>query len=151
VFVTNHVLAGALIGRYLGRHPAGAFGVGVVSHFLMDACPHWGFVGEDDEEPDWERLLPIARCDGCLGLAAMAVGAGLAPGPSKKAVVAGMAGAAFPDLDKPAKYFLGFDPFPEPIRRLHKRVQNQAPHRMNQELVTGTVLLLGVGWVMKRL
>ncbi|MGC8514188.1 MAG: hypothetical protein ACP5P1_14325 [Acidimicrobiales bacterium] len=142
MFVTNHVLAGALIGRALGGHPVASFGVGVISHFLMDSCPHWGM---SDEEPfSWEKFYPIARCDGCLGLAAMAVGAGFAPGSSRKAVISGMLGAASVDADKPMLYFFGWNPFPLAVRRLHSRVQRQAPNRMGFEIAVGASLALAV-------
>jgi len=142
MFVTNHVLAGALIGRALGGHPMASFGVGVVSHFLMDSCPHWGM---SDEEPfSWEKFYPIARCDGCLGLAAMAAGAGLTPGASRKAVLSGMLGAASVDADKPMLYFFGWNPFPPAVRRLHSRVQRQSPDRLGFELAVGTALTLAL-------
>ena len=138
MFVTNHVLAGALIGRALRRHPVAAFGVGVVSHFAMDACPHWGM--GDDEPFSWERFYPIARCDGCLGLAAMTAGLGLAPGANRKASLSGMLGAAVVDADKPMRYFFGWNPFPAAVQRLHTRVQRQAPNRMGVELFVGAAL-----------
>lgn len=142
VLVTNHVLAGALIGRALRGRPVGAFAVGVVSHFLMDSCPHWG----TDSQEEFYR---VARCDGCCGLAAMATAAGLAPGRSRKAVVAAMVGAAVVDADKPVEYFLGVNPFPGSLRRFHKRIQREAAHRLPYEILTGLGLALlvvyGVG------
>lgn len=137
VFVTSHVLAGAVIGRVLGRHPAGAFAAGVISHFGMDACPHWG--GHPEGTLD-EDFLRVARCDGCAGLAAMAAAAGLTPRRSRWSVMAAMAGAAFPDLDKVSLYFFGWDPFPRWWRRFHARVQNEAPHRLPHEVLTAAAL-----------
>ena len=145
MFVTSHVAAGALIGRALAGHPVGAFAVGVVSHFAMDACPHWGL---PDDPANYEQFLRVARCDGCAGLAAMAVAAGVSRPEARKAVVAGMLGAALVDADKPMKYFFGWNPFPGPVRRLHRRVQNQAEHRLPGELVAAGVLVaLAVGAV----
>ncbi|MBW8076984.1 MAG: hypothetical protein GJU76_02680 [Gallionella sp.] len=143
MFVTNHVLAGALIGRALRSHPVAAFGVGVISHFAMDACPHWGM--DDDEEFSWERFYPIARCDGCLGLAAMAAGVGLSPGPNRKAALSGMLGAAVVDADKPMRYFFGWNPFPLVVQRLHSGVQRQAPNRMRIEIGVGAALAVVLG------
>jgi hypothetical protein len=138
VFVTSHVLAGAVIGRAAARHPIAAFGVGLISHIAMDACPHWGI---PEDEPGWsEQFLRVARCDGCAAMAAMAVGAGLSPGRSRRAVIAGMFGAALPDADKPMEYFFGVNPFPEPVRRFHKWIQREAPHRMPHEIVTAAIL-----------
>lgn len=137
MFVTSHVLAGALIGRVMARHPVGAFAVGVVSHFAMDACPHYGDDSLTTESPEFLR---VARCDGCAGLAAMALAAGISPRPARRAVVAGMLGGAIVDSDKPFEHFLGWNPWPEPWNRFHKRIQNQEPHRMPHELVVGAVL-----------
>jgi hypothetical protein len=138
MFVTTHVLAGALIGRALGRHPIGAFAVGVVSHMAMDCCPHWGI--ETDTPEGYDRFLRAARCDGCAGLAAMALGAGLAPGSSRRSVVAGMLGGAVPDLDKPFEHFLGFTPFPEKFQNFHKRIQNESTSRLPLEVVYAVAL-----------
>jgi hypothetical protein len=131
MFVTSHVLAGALIGRVLAGHPAAAFAAGVVTHFAMDACPHYGDVSKTLEDPEFIRM---AKCDGCAGLAAMAVAAGLSPGPARRAVIAGMLGCAAVDSDKPFEYFFGWNPWPDWWSRFHKRVQNQAPNRLPHEL-----------------
>jgi hypothetical protein len=133
VFVTTHVLAGAVIGRALARHPVGAFCAGVISHFAMDACPHWGV--DRDLAGSEERFLRAARCDGCAGLAAMAVAAGTAPGSTRKAVLAGMIGGALPDADKPFEHFFGVNPFPVPVQRFHSWIQRESPDRLPHELV----------------
>ena len=137
MFVTNHVLAGALIGRVMARHPVGAFAVGVVSHFAMDACPHYG---DDDLTLDSPEFIRAARCDGCAGLAAMAVAAGISPKPARRAVVAGMLGGAIVDSDKPFEYFFGWNPWPDWWNRFHKRIQNQEPDRLRHELILGGLL-----------
>jgi MYXO-CTERM domain-containing protein len=59
-------------------------------------------------------------------------------------VLAGMAGAAFLDLDKPSLVFFGFSPFPAAVDRLHGRVQREAPHRMRQEVIVGLLGAAGV-------
>ncbi|HET9078561.1 MAG TPA: hypothetical protein VFN68_16615 [Acidimicrobiales bacterium] len=136
MLVTSHVLAGALIGRALGRHPLGAFAAGVVSHFAMDACPHWGSAGVAMDE----EFMRVARCDGCCGLAALAVAAGLSSKESRRAVAAAMIGGAVVDADKPLLHFFGWNPFPGPVRRFHQRIQNEAPHRLPYEVATAGVL-----------
>lgn len=149
MLVTSHVLAGALIGKALSRHPVAAFGAGVVSHFVMDACPHYG--DEEEREPGdfTPEFLRLARCDGCAGLAAMAVAAGLSPRPARRAVLAGMAGAAVVDTDKPLLYFFGRNPWPDWWNRLHKRVQNQRLDRLPHELVLAGALAVLV-WMYVR-
>ena len=137
MFVTTHVLAGALIGRVMARHPVGAFGVGVVSHFAMDACPHYG---DDSVTIDDPEFLRIAYCDGCAGLTAMALAAGISPRPARRAVVAGMLGAAVVDSDKPFDHFFGWNPWPDWWNGFHKRIQNQQPNRWPHELAVAAAL-----------
>jgi len=138
VFVTTHVLAGATIGTVLSRSPTGAFVAGALSHLGMDACPHWGI--KLDTPGAKEQFMRIARCDGCAGLAAMALAAGLVGPQARRSTVAAMVGAALPDLDKPVLHFFGFYPFPNWFRRLHQALQREAPHRMPHELALAGVL-----------
>ncbi len=145
MLVTSHVLFGALIGRALGRHPVGAFAAGVVSHFAMDACPHYGDERMTASSPEFLR---VAKCDGCAGLAAMAVAAGVSPRRCRKAVLAGMVGGAIVDSDKPLEYFIGWNPWPESWRRFHKRIQNENRRRLPQEVIAIGVLATIVGLVL---
>ena len=126
MLVTNHVLSGAVIGATT-RRIVPAFLLGIVSHFALDAVPHWG---------GWEGPPPlkVAVPDGLAGLAVMGAMTAVAPRGRRAAVLAGMAGAALPDLDKPAKVFFGRSPFPRAVDRLHKVIQNEAPHRFKYEL-----------------
>ena len=71
MLITNHVLAGALIGT-LSPGPVSAFAAGVVSHFVMDAVPHWG--GYDIHD-----VLHVAVVDGLVGATALALVARAAP------------------------------------------------------------------------
>jgi hypothetical protein len=129
VLVTNHVLSGALVGRALRSIPA-AFAVGVVSHLALDAVPHWGGRPIAD-------VMGVAVADGLTGLATMA-SVTLATEPERRLpVLAGMAGAAFLDLDKPSTVFFGFSPFPRAVDALHVRVQRESPRRMPQEILVG--------------
>jgi hypothetical protein len=128
VLLTNHVLSGALIGA-LVRHPAAAFAVGAASHFALDAVPHWG---------DWgstRRFLQVAVPDGLISLAAVGAIAALSPAERRPAVVAGMAGAALPDIDKPTTLFFGWSPFPGAVDRFHRRIQPEAAGRAHIELL----------------
>jgi hypothetical protein len=132
VLLTNHVLSGALIGA-LARRPLPAFAVGVASHFVLDAMPHWG---------DWgstRRFLRVAVPDGLISLAAMGAIAAASPPDRRAAVVAGMAGAALPDIDKPSTLFFGWSPFPAAVDEFHARIQREAAHRAPLEvLAAGT-------------
>jgi hypothetical protein len=128
VLLTNHVLSGALIGA-LARRPAPAFAAGVASHFALDALPHWG---------DWgsiSRFLQVAVPDGLISLAAMGTLAALAPAERRPAVLAGMIGAALPDMDKPAKLWFGWSPWPRPVDEFHQGIQREASGRAHIELL----------------
>jgi hypothetical protein len=131
MFVTNHVLSGALIGRALERRPVAAFAVGVASHLVLDAVPHWGCKGDRD------RFLTVAKRDGVLGLTTMAAATLVATKSARPATVAAMAGAALLDLDKPLLHFFGWNPFPKVVSRVHDWVQRESPRAMANEIRFG--------------
>ena len=133
MLLTNHVLSGALIGA-LTRRPLPAFAVGVASHFVLDAVPHWGKWGSR------RRFLRVAVRDGLVSLAVMGAFAAASPPDRRLAVLAGMAGAALPDLDKPVKLWFGRSPFPAAVDRFHMRIQDEAAHRFYVELLTAAAL-----------
>jgi len=145
VFVTNHVLSGVLIGRLLKRRPVAALLVGVASHLVLDAVPHWGCrvskPGEKDRtsEPlgQTPRFLRVAKRDGVLGSVAMAAATLAVEKPARPASVAAMAGAVLLDLDKPFVYFFGVNPFPAVVQRLHGWIQNESPGGLSNELRFG--------------
>jgi hypothetical protein len=128
VLVTNHVLSGALIGA-LARRPAPAFAAGVASHFALDALPHWGEWGSI------RRFLQVAVPDGLIGLGAMGTIAALAPAERRPSVLAGMIGAALPDIDKPAKLWFGRSPWPRAVDEFHHDIQREASGRAHIELL----------------
>jgi hypothetical protein len=133
VLLTNHVLSGALIGA-LARRPLPAFALGVASHFALDALPHWGKWGSR------RRFLRVAVPDGLVSLAAMAALAALSPSDRRAAVLAGMSGAALPDIDKPSTLWFGRSPFPSAVKRFHHGIQREAPDRSHVELLAAGVL-----------
>jgi hypothetical protein len=132
VLITNHVLSGAVVGA-LTRRPAAAFALGAASHLVLDAIPHWGDWGEDKE-----LFMRVAVRDGLTGLAAMGVLAALAPPQARARVVAGMAGAALPDLDKPSVVFFGRSPFPRAFDHFHSAIQRESRRRFYVEVVAGS-------------
>ena len=113
------------------------FGIGVASHLVLDAVPHWGGVPIED-------VMHVAVADGLVGLAAMALATGTAPPRHRLRVLAGMAGAAFLDLDKPSTGVLRVLAVPAAVDGVHGRIQREAPHRMRQELVVGLLGALAV-------
>jgi hypothetical protein len=143
VLITNHVLSGALIGT-VTRRPVTAFALGVASHFVLDAIPHWGDVGDDTS-----LFMRVAVRDGLTGLAVMGALTAVASPSARVAVLAGMAGAALPDLDKPSIVFFGRSPFPRVVDKFHGDIQREASHRFPVEVAAGaafvaTLALLGL-------
>ena len=143
MLITNHVLSGAIIGA-VTRRPAVALAAGVVSHFVLDATPHWGDCADDPS-----LFLRVAVRDGLTGLAVMGAIAALAPPSARTAVLAGMAGAALPDLDKPSVLFFGRSPFPRAVDEFHKGIQRESRARFPVEFAAGAgfaaaLLVLGL-------
>src|ERR1700759_5374883 len=143
MLVTNHVLSGAVIGTMTGR-PGPAFLLGVGSHFVLDATPHWGKWGDD-----FGKFMRVAVPDGLTGLAFMAGLAVLAPPVKRPAGVAGVMGAALPDLDKPSAVFFGGSPFPRVVDEFHGRIQREAPGRAPYEVAVGAAFLGGALWLLR--
>ena len=81
----------------------------------------------------------MAVPDGLAGLAVMGTMAALAPRGRRVAVLAGMAGAALPDLDKPSRLFFGRSPFPAAVDRFHSRIQREAPRRAHYEATAAVI------------
>jgi hypothetical protein len=143
MLLTNHVLSGALIGA-LARRPATAFAAGVASHFALDAVPHWG---------DWaspRHFLRTAVPDGLISLAAMGAIAALAPAERRPAVVAGMTGAALPDIEKPTTLWFGWSPFPAAVDGFHVRIQREARGRAHVEVLAASAFAAGALLALRR-
>jgi hypothetical protein len=134
MFITNHVLAGTLAGTALRRRPVLAFAVGFATHVAMDMTPHWG-----NPTLDEDGFYAVAKRDGILGLATLALIA-VAGVPPRTALLAGIAGAAALDADKPSEYFFGVDPFPRAVAEFHERIQRESPGGIRTEVAVGAVL-----------
>jgi hypothetical protein len=143
VLLTNHVLSGALIGA-VTRRPAAAFAVGVASHFALDAVPHWG------KWASTRHFLRVAVPDGLISLAAMGAITALAPAERRPAVLAGMIGAALPDIDKPAKLWFGRTPWPRAVDRFHMRIQPEAPRRAHIEIAAAGIFAVAALTALRR-
>jgi hypothetical protein len=143
MLVTNHVLSGALIGHVASSTPV-SFAVGVLSHLVLDATPHWG-----DARPI-EQLMHIAVPDGLVGATTLAMVTSRTHPERRVRVLAGMAGAALLDLDKPGRVFYGASPFPRFVDAVHGGVQRESPRRMPQELAVGISLMVVVALVTRR-
>ena len=134
MFITNHVLAGAIAGSVFRRRPIAAFGLGFATHVVMDMAPHWG-----NPELGRDGFYAVAKRDGLLGLATVAL-VTVAGVPPRRALIAGMAGAAVLDSDKPGEFFFGVNPLPGWVDRIHKQIQRESPEGLRTELAAGVAL-----------
>jgi hypothetical protein len=137
MFITNHVLSGALIGLAAPRRPASVALVAAGSHFVLDSVPHWG-----NKDPAVFRKAAIV--DGLVGLATMRAVMGTVPRGTRVAVLAGMLGAAFPDSDKPAEMFFGRSLFPAPVDGFHARIQRESRHGIRTEIRAALAMVVAV-------
>lgn len=128
MLVTNHVLSGAALGAAV-RNPWVAFPLGFASHLVLDAVPHWG------QFQDRDHFMRVAVADGLTGLAAMGLATAAARPGQRAGVVAGMVGAALPDLNKPGVVFFGRSPFPAKFDDFHGRIQDEAAYRFRSHEV----------------
>lgn len=141
MLITNHVLSGAVIGA-TSPDVGSAFGRGFVSHFVLDALPHFGV--------DDEHLLKVAVPDGLVGLAAIYGVARTTPSARLLPVLAGVLGACLPDMDKPGRQFFGRSPFPRWFDRVHAAIQPEASHRLPVELVAAATFTAAFLTVVRR-
>jgi hypothetical protein len=130
VLITNHVLSGAVIGA-VAPDVRQAASLGFLSHFVLDGLPHFGV--------DDEHLMKVAVPDGLLGLAAIGVIARATPRDKLLRVLAGIAGACLPDLDKPGRQFFDRSPFPRWFDAVHARIQDEEVHRFTVEVAAAAV------------
>jgi hypothetical protein len=144
MFITNHVLAGAIAGSVCKRRPVGAFVLGFATHVVMDMTPHWG-----NKEIGRDGFYAVAKRDGVLGLAAMSV-ITVAGVPPRTALLAGMAGAAILDSDKPGEFFFGVNPLPGWLDRFHVRIQRESPEGIRIEVPVGLALATVAGALLTR-
>lgn len=92
MIITPHMLVGAAIGIY-SPGIAPAFGFGVLSHYLLDALPHWDYLGEIRTSKA-QNFLKIVL-DFIIGL--VAVLALVWDLPQKDLIIAGVMGTLLPD------------------------------------------------------
>lgn len=134
MFISNHVLGGALVGVVAKRHPVLALGLGFASHFVMDSNKHWGTREGSD-------FMKVAKRDGLLGLSLVAGALWLSD--DKVSTSLAILGAVGPDLDHPAQHFFNRTIWPEKLTQFHSRIQRnkESPHHINRELFVGVGLV----------
>jgi hypothetical protein len=123
----THALVGMTLGR-LTRHPGAAFGLGLLSHTVLDVLPHY-----DSFNLSW-RLL-----DGALTLGIVAYACR-----SSTAELAGVIGAILPDLEnmgEPVRPLFRDKHFPG--HRTHHGTRVDFPSAFLEAGVVGAALLIG--------
>lgn len=141
MLITNHVLSGAVIGAS-SPEVVSAFARGFVSHLVLDALPHFGV--------DEEHFLKVAVPDGLVGLAMIGLVVRRTPFPALPRVLAGIAGACLPDLDKPGHFFFSRSPFPRWFDRVHAAIQPEASHRLPMEVAAAVVFAVALEEILRR-
>jgi hypothetical protein len=150
VFVTTHVAVAAPLGR--GVPPPAAAALGVASHALLDALPHWGVADRFTSGDDRRRFLAAAVVDGLAAGAVTTALVGLAPPSRRSGVVAAVAGGVLLDLNKPCHELLGRSPFPPAVDRWHRAIQRERDTRgrLVGEAVAAAVTAVVAAWVVRR-
>ena len=137
MFITNHVLSGAVLGLATPRRPLLVALTAAGSHYALDSVPHWGTA-------DKRKFRRAAVVDGLCGLATMTGVMRVAPKGTRVAVLAGMLGAAFPDSDKPAEMFFHRSPFPFRVDQFHSAIQHESGRGIRTEVRAAAVMAAAV-------
>jgi hypothetical protein len=99
MILVTHAITGAAVGQLVGN-PVAALVYGFVSHFLLDAIPHWDYPLSEGEVKSGRvprrDLIKIAA-DGLLGLASVFIANALFPSLLWWPMVLGAIGAMLPD------------------------------------------------------
>jgi hypothetical protein len=127
VFATTHVVVGALLARTAPSASA-ALVLGLASHPVLDALPHWGLADRHGDPRDRRTFHAVAVVDGLAALAASGLLLRREADPVRTA--AGMVGGLALDLDKPGE-LVGLDAFyPSRLADWHTRIQRfEQPRR----------------------
>jgi hypothetical protein len=106
--LTTHAIFGAGLASCMPEHPVVAFTAGFVSHFVLDAIPHWDYeILSESVDPDfgkkmtWSRelMLDAVRIggDACFGIIASLFLFGHHNLPGLLAIFSGAIGGIVPD------------------------------------------------------
>jgi hypothetical protein len=134
VLATAHVLTGALIGRAVGR-PVPAAAIGVVSHVVLDAMPHWGM---RPGTPHLRRkFLTVAAIDGVTLSGVLVL---MVRRRRPVAEIAGALGALVLDMDKPTALLGVRQLWPDRVHAVHLGVQrHEQPQRWRIDVSVAAV------------
>ena len=140
---TVHFSVGMAIGRY-APHPLVALLLGFISHFVLDAVPHWdGSVGEfTARKIHWNRiilLLPDFIASAVVGVLAWQWG-WLGLDPMSWGVLAGAFGSLLPDMLWVPYFFMGLR-WPQRLFGFHYRIQREVKFIYAIVPQTGLVVL----------
>jgi hypothetical protein len=144
VLATTHVLTGALIGRAV-RRPGRAAAIGVVSHVVLDAMPHWGMWLDTPHRR--AKFLTVAAIDGLTLSAVLAV---MIRRGRPAAEIAGSLGALALDMDKPTALLGVRQLWPDRVHAIHLGVQrHEQPQRWRIDVSVAALSALAL-WLTER-
>ncbi len=142
MLATSHTAVGAALSALARSHPVVAFGLGVASHFALDAIPHWGAAPNHPIAPD--QFITVARRDGVSAL--ILSGFALAISPFRLATAAAVVGAVAPDANMPLEHFFKARVWPATFERFHSVIQSEHPSRLRRDAYVAAVLsILALG------
>ena len=143
MLITNHVVAGAVIGA-VAPGPASAFVLGIASHVVMDALPHWG-------HPDYGVFIKVAVVDGLVGLATLATWRAPPPRTGEQPSWPGCSGPACPTPTSRARCSSAARPSRRGWTRCTSGSRTRPQERMPYEALGGLVGALVVrAWLRRR-
>ena len=141
MLVTTHCAVGAAVG-VVCPSVASAAVLGLGSHFVLDALPHWGSDPACPEVRD--RVAVVDGAAGLLVLGLLSFSAVRLRSPLTRRMLVSAVAASMPDWDKPYARFIGGELWPDPVNRLHRSIQPESPSRLRREVVLGALSLLSV-------
>ncbi|HUP26260.1 MAG TPA: hypothetical protein VM124_01275 [Candidatus Limnocylindrales bacterium] len=156
MLVTSHILAGAALGTLFSNRPGGVvigFGVGVLSHYILDAVPHWErLFGPhynntlSKNHHDWPRhILVQGAMDLLVGVVLLRYFAFQANRPLAQAIFWGGIGGALPDIIDNAPFWSHMTknlPFLKITMRVHRRVHIPVTKQLKLPKYTGLLTQL---------
>lgn len=119
---SNHVLAGALIAATV-QEPVLVVPLAFLSHFLLDALPHYGLAGEGYSEALKHKTTYVTEALGAIGLMLLLASGVFGWNIFLLAAVVAVA----PDLEWMQRYFLferkGLEPPKTVLTDIHQKIQ----------------------------
>lgn len=106
--LSTHIVAGTALSYTFTGNPVASFGIGLLSHYLLDSISHWdypiSFLGTDAVTPRKKKIALLlfdvlkVLMDVALGIGILVFALSLSKVLSDPVIIAGIIGSAFPDF-----------------------------------------------------